>query len=80
MSDDLDKALDRLTMPQRIILAQVLSLAMSVENAKRAARAKPGEVAFSQPFTLGDRAETEEVGKRLAGLVNRRARAKAEGE
>jgi hypothetical protein len=73
MSDDLDKAIDRLTMPQRMLLGHALSIAMSVDCAKRAVRAKPGEVAFSGPFTLGDRSESAEAGKRLADAWNRRA-------
>jgi hypothetical protein len=37
------------------------------------------DVAFSQPFTLGDRAKADEPGRQLADLVNRRAPAKEEG-
>lgn len=74
MSDDLDKAIDRLTLAQKQALASVLSAAMSVDAAKRAG--KPGEVAFTAPFTVGGRAENEEAVRDLL----RRASPGGEGE
>lgn len=49
MGDDIDKAIDRLTLDQRKALATVLSAAMTVDSIRRQAISKPGEVAFTRP-------------------------------
>ena len=49
MSDDFDKAIDRLTIHQRIALAEILSAAMTADRIRRQATQTPGEAVLTRP-------------------------------